>query len=79
MEKIDITTRFTTNGKLMPIEFQTESGQVTVLDIGRQWETPQGKHLLVMDAARNTYHLFFQLNDLSWYWIKDIKPRDTRV
>jgi hypothetical protein len=79
MEKIDITTRFKADGSLIPVEFSTGAGQVKVLDVGRQWETDQGKHLLVMDAARNTYHLLFQVSDLCWYWVKDIKPGPNRT
>lgn len=79
MEKIDITTRFKADGSLIPIEFSSGDLSVTVLDVGRQWETDQGKHLLVMDRYGTTYHLFFQLSDLSWYWVKDIKPRPDRA
>ena len=74
MEKIDITTRFTRDGSLVPIDFSLEDHTVQILNAGRQWETEDGRHILVMDYAKNTYHLFFQLSDLSWYLIRDIKP-----
>jgi hypothetical protein len=74
MEKIDITTRFMRDGSLVPIDFSLEDQTVQILNIGRQWETDDGKHILVMDYGQNTYHLFFQLSDLSWYLIRDIKP-----
>jgi hypothetical protein len=74
MEKIEITTRFRADGSLVPLEFTAENRTIRVLDVGRQWETEGGRHLLVMDTQQNTYHLFFQLSDLGWYWVKDIKP-----
>jgi hypothetical protein len=74
MEKIDITTRFRRDGSLVPIDFSVEDQTIPIIHIGRQWDTEAGKHILVMDQRENTYHLFFQVSDLSWYWIKDIKP-----
>ncbi len=74
MEQIDITTRFLRDGSLVPIDFSLEDQTVQILNIGRQWETEDGRHMLVMDYSKNTYHLFFQLSDLSWYLIRDIKP-----
>jgi hypothetical protein len=74
MEKIEITTRFKRDGTLVPIEFTLADQAIPVLNIGRRWETEQGRHILVMDNREETYHLFFQLSDLSWYLIRDIKP-----
>jgi hypothetical protein len=73
MEKIEITTRFSRDGKLIPLEFSLGEITIGILNIGRQWETEKGKHILVMDAQHNTYHLFFELADLSWYLIRDLK------
>jgi hypothetical protein len=74
MEKIEITTRFKRDGSLIPIEFLIDNEPVWILDVGRQWESDDGKHILVMDFQGQTYHLFFQLQDLSWYLVHDIKP-----
>lgn len=74
MKKIEITTRFRRDGTLVPLEFSLDEQVIQLLDVGRQWETPEGKHMLVMDFHETTYHLFFQLSDLSWYLIRDIKP-----
>jgi len=74
MEKIEITAKFKRDGSLIPIEFLFEDQSIQILDVGRQWETEDGKHLLVMDFQNQTYHLFFQLQDLSWYLVRDIKP-----
>jgi len=79
MEKIEVTTRFTRSGKLIPLEFRCNDEKVPVLNVGRQWETNQGRHLLVMDDSERTFHLFFQLNDLGWYLVKDIKGSPGKV
>ena len=79
MEKIEITTRFSRDGKLIPLEFSLGEITIGILNIGRQWETEEGKHILVMDAQQNTYHLFFELADLSWYLIRDLKGSPGKV
>ena len=72
MEKIEITTRFTIEGKLIPLDFTLDEEKVAILNIGRQWETEDGRHILVMDYQENSYHLFFDVVDLSWYLIRDM-------
>ena len=79
MEKIEITTRVSRDGKLIPLEFSLGEITIGILNIGRQWETEEGKHILVMDAQQNTYHLFFELADLSWYLIRDLKGSPGKV
>jgi len=79
MERIEVTTRFQVDGSLTPIEFSAAGSTVKVRDVGRQWDREDGRHVLVMDHQNKVYHLLFQLNDLSWYWIKDIKPASNRV
>ena len=74
MEKIELTTKFTRDGKLIPIEFIINDLRIQVLDVGRNWDSDGGKHLLVMDTQNQTHHLYFQLEDLSWYLVLDIKP-----
>ncbi|MGB2955827.1 MAG: hypothetical protein WBB64_07635 [Anaerolineales bacterium] len=74
MEKIEITTKFKRDGSLIPLEFNINDETVWILDVGRQWESDDGKHILVMDFQGRTYHLFFQLQDMSWYLVRDLKP-----
>ena len=74
MEKIEITTKFKRDGSLIPLEFNINDETVWILDVGRQWESDDGKHILVMDFQGQTYHLFFKLQDMSWYLVRDLKP-----
>jgi len=79
MERIEITTRFSVKGALIPLDFTLGEEKIPVLNMGRQWETPEGRHILVMDARENTYHLFFKLADLSWYLIRDLGGPPSKV
>ena len=74
MEKIEIKIDFKWDGSISPLEFRVEDKKIQVMDIGRRWDTEDGKHLLVMDFQNQTYHLFFQRLDLTWYLVQDIKP-----
>ncbi len=74
MEKIKVTAQFNPDGSLIPIEFSLENESIRVLDVGRQWESEEGKHILVMDYHHHTHHLYFNIQDLTWYLIQDIKP-----
>jgi hypothetical protein len=75
MERIEVTTRFRRDGSITLIDFRIEDDLIQVMDIGRHWDEDTGKHILVMDFNKQTYHLFFQLADLTWYLIHDSKPQ----
>ena len=79
MERIEITTSFSVKGALIPLDFTLGEEKIPVLNMGRQWETPEGRHILVMDVRENTYHLFFKLADLSWYLIRDLGGPPSKV
>ena len=79
MEKIEVTTRFSKQGSLIPLDFKLKEEKISILDTGRQWETDQGRHILVMDQLKRTHHLFFQIKDLGWYLIRDIKSAPERI
>ena len=64
---------------MIPLEFALGDKKISILDIGRQWDTEEGKHILVMDARENTYHLFFALADLSWYLIRDLHDSPGKI
>ena len=72
MEKIEVTARFQKDGILSPVDFRLGKELIQVLNVGRRWETDQGRHILVMDHARQTHHLFLNYEDFSWYLVRDI-------
>lgn len=69
MERIEVTVRFLPGGKLVPLEFKHGPSLVKVLDLGRQWDDPQGRHILVRGGADQTYHLLFQASEPGWYLV----------
>ena len=73
MKKIEVTTRFLKDGKLLPIEFSLEEQVFLVKDIGRQWSNEEGVHVLVMDYQENTYHLLLKVPDFAWFMVRDMK------
>ena len=79
MQRIDVTIRFMPDGRIFPREFSLDGEMIKVRDVGRGWESEDGRHLLVMDGSRRTYHLFFQLEDLGWYLIRDQKDTPTKI
>ena len=67
MTQIDVTARFTSAGKIIPLKFNDGKSARKVYHVGRQWHDQQGKHILVMDIQRKTYHLVFDFQECVWY------------
>lgn len=72
MDKIQVTARFTKEGRIIPTKFVFHDTIITVQDWGRQWEDKEGRHILVMDARKKTYHLLFNVEEFTWYLVQDI-------
>jgi hypothetical protein len=66
METLEVTARFTPAGKIIPLRFARGKTRIKVHSTGRQWEDEEGKHILVMDAQRKTYHLIFHPGTFTW-------------
>ncbi|MDZ7843901.1 MAG: hypothetical protein U5K99_03750 [Anaerolineales bacterium] len=74
MEKIEVTARFSDSGAITPLEFSRQGAAIAVHSVGRSWQTERGIHIMVMDLQSQPYHLFFQLEDATWFQIHDLKP-----
>lgn len=72
MKKIQVTARFTAQGKIIPSRFQLGEEKVKIWDVGRQWEDEKGRHILVKDSKDRTYHLLFVFREATWYLVQDI-------
>jgi len=78
MEEIEVTARFDSQGKITPLSFVWR-GQGTLVDsIGRQWDSQDGTHLLVMDRGLHPYHLIYQANTTKWYLLAMPTPPPPR-
>jgi hypothetical protein len=72
MKKIQVSARFTTQGKIIPSRFQLGEEKVNIWDVGRQWDDEKGRHILVKDRKDRTYHLLFMFREATWYLVRDI-------
>ena len=70
MEKIEVTVRFNTQGKVVPISFVWKGRVYRAESIGRSWQAEDGFHILVMDYRNRAYHLVFVHNEMSWYLVR---------
>jgi PncC family amidohydrolase len=66
LEPVRVTARFTDDGKIILRHFSHANRKIVVDSIGRQWEDEYGKHILVMDSQRNTYHLVLLPHTGEW-------------
>ncbi|MFO8036556.1 MAG: hypothetical protein R6U57_08030 [Anaerolineales bacterium] len=72
MKEIQVTARFTAEGKIIPTHFEIGEISVKVRDLGRQWHDEKGRHMLVMDEKDQAYHLLFMPENFTWYLVRDI-------
>jgi hypothetical protein len=70
MEKVEVTARFNTQGKVIPISFVWSSRAYRPESIGRSWHADDGFHILVMDHTNRAYHLLFAFEEMSWYLLR---------
>lgn len=78
MEEIEVTTRFDPQGKIIPLNFVWRGQETHIDSIGRQWDSHDGSHLLVMDRGGHTYHLVYQANTPKWYLLTIPNPLPPR-
>ncbi len=67
MEPIDVTARFNTDGKIIPISFLWKGSTYPVESTGRSWADEKGQHILVMVPGGHIYELFFASAEHRWY------------
>ncbi|HAY83959.1 MAG TPA: hypothetical protein DCY42_03270 [Chloroflexi bacterium] len=65
MNKIEVTVRANTYGKLLPLRFTSQGQEFPILGIGRRWQAPDGEHLLVMVPGDRVVELIYQ-PDQTW-------------
>ncbi len=70
MEQIEVTARFDTHGRIIPINFTWGKRTYRVDSIGRQWSGKDGHHILVMTPGNRAHHLLFKLDEGQWYRIQ---------
>jgi hypothetical protein len=72
MEEIEVTARFSPQGKIIPVSFVWQGRTYKIDSIGRNWRTENGYHALVMDFQNQVHHLLFKAEITSWFLIRGI-------
>ena len=65
-ETIVVEARFETDGGIVPQAFIWREQRYPIRDLGRQWETEDERHFLVMTANREVYELAFHIPESKW-------------
>jgi hypothetical protein len=73
MERIDVTVRFESSGRIEPLSFASEGHLYPIESTGRSWKDEQGFHILVMVPVSRVCELVFTPSDLGWY-LQQIGP-----
>jgi hypothetical protein len=67
MERIDVTVRFESSGRIEPLSFTYDGRTYPIESTGRSWKDEQGFHILVMIPGDRVRELVFMPSDLGWY------------
>lgn len=63
---VAVTANIDQNGNTRPIDLTLQGKTHTIISVGRQWETEEGRHILVEVAGGERYEL--QLSRISLVW-----------
>lgn len=59
-EPITVEARFEADGRVRVLAFERRGERSVVANTGRQWETEDGRHILVMTPTEQVYELLYQ-------------------
>jgi hypothetical protein len=66
MESVEVTARFEKDGKVVPLYLVWQGHRYTIDNTGRQWQTPDGWHILTMTASGRMFELVFIAVENRW-------------
>lgn len=66
-EPIDVTAAIDPKGQIAPQRFIWQGKPHTVTDVGRQWTSEEGRHVLVMTGDGSRFELQLSRQSLVWY------------
>jgi len=69
MDPVEVTVRFTRQGKIIPLSFVWQLRTYRVDSVGRQWQGEDGHHILVMTPGNRAHHLLFMTEKGVWYQV----------
>ncbi len=66
-ELMEVTARFSSDGKITPISFKHQSHLYQVDAVGRSWTDDKGHHILVLVPGERVFELVFAPQSGGWY------------
>lgn len=66
MEAIEVTAHFDKDGKVIPLHLVWRGQRYTIDNIGRQWQAPDGLHILGMAPSGRMFELVFVSAENRW-------------
>jgi hypothetical protein len=76
LEPIEVTARFSQDGKVTPLQFTWQGRTCQVESTGRYWQAKDEMHILVMANGGQVYELIFMAAEGLW---RLRRPRQRRV
>lgn len=65
-DPVAVETRLLDDGKLKPTAFQWRGRRWTITGLGRQWDEPDGWHVLVSASDGSRFELCLTSDESSW-------------
>ena len=66
MEPVEVTARFSKDGKIYPERFVWQGKSLRVEGVGRSWAQDGARHILVMALGGQVFELVFLLTTGKW-------------
>lgn len=75
-EAIAVEARFEADGRVRVMAFERRGERIVVATTGRQWETEDGRHILVMTPSEQVYELLYQpaFGGSPWLLVRSFRP-----
>jgi hypothetical protein len=68
-ETIAVEARFETDGTVRVLAFERRGRRTVVAHTGRQWQTEDGRHILVMTPTEKVYELLYRPTSEASPWV----------
>jgi hypothetical protein len=65
-DPLAVETRLLEGGKLEPTAFQWRGQRWTITGLGREWDEPDGRHMLVLVSDGSRFELCLTSDGSSW-------------
>jgi hypothetical protein len=75
MEVVEVTARFSPDGKVDPLRLHRKGREVMIESAGRRWTDEAGLHILIMLYGGQVFELLFDPQQTLWYLRQLSTPR----